>query len=145
MSSPKQLYTKCADKVRGSDGCGAYGVIFPLSDFTLVVSLQILRLPFLGSCSSSFPDSLPQKKWAQPTCLIQLSLFFNVHTGRRKKLPGNCCGCSRSTLCVLSQCVAPPPPKQSWNTGDRLLYCISCPIEKYKDVPAVKRSTATVR
>lgn len=57
---------------------GICGGFFPLGYFTLLVSLQILRLLILGPWASSSPDSTPQKKWAQLTTLDLLCLSCSL-------------------------------------------------------------------
>lgn len=59
----------------GEESVVAFFCFFPLSDFTLLVSLQILWLPFLGTSACRSPEAIPQRKQAQPARLTRLCLL----------------------------------------------------------------------
>lgn len=73
MALSQCMQEKCSPNMR-QDWVRSLWLSFPVSDFTLLVSLQILRLLFLGPWAGRSPDSTPQKKWAQPGA--SFSSFF---------------------------------------------------------------------
>lgn len=81
-------------------------LFFPISDFTLLVSLKILWLLFLGPWADSSTDSMQQKKWAQPKALFSPFFpsvpFYLMYTLEQNKpcLSGNDCGCGEC-ICAL--------------------------------------------
>lgn len=126
-------------------------LFFSPSDFTVLVTLHILRLLFLGAGASSSPDSTPQRTWAQPARLLQLLLFFctllfNVRTGTKKYcvyMEIVVVAAKAYTVCTFCFFLFPNVLEhdvllEKWiNTQTRW--------EEVDDIPAMKRNTATMR